>query len=157
MSHPERWWSTGQRSLIIQETMKTRIRAREAPKIKHTPQRVQEVLQGVNCSSKKGVRKRTEPLNLKPSTCNKILTKEVKGLHPYRTQAKHLLNEKDKARRVQMCLDKVEHEPDWLDNLWFSDEAWFYLQGVVNSHSNVYWGTVDIVATIDDCFCTPLL
>ena len=69
----------------------------------------------------------------------------------------HFLNEKDKARRVQMCLDKVEHEPDWLDNLWFSDEAWFYLQGVVNSHSNVYWGTVDIVATIDDCFCTPLL
>ena len=37
--------------------------------------------------------------------------------------------------------DKIEEEPDFLDNVWFSDEAHFLRSGHVNSKNNVFWGT----------------
>ena len=30
--------------------------------------------------------------------------------------------------------------PDFLDNVWFSDEAHFLLSGHVNSKNNIFWG-----------------
>jgi len=37
--------------------------------------------------------------------------------------------------------DTIEDNPDFLDHVWFSDEAHFLLSGHVNSNNNVYWGT----------------
>jgi len=31
--------------------------------------------------------------------------------------------------------------PDFLDNVWFSDEAHFLLSGHVNSKNNIFWGS----------------
>ena len=35
----------------------------------------------------------------------------------------------------------MEEDEDWIDNVWFSDEAHFHLDGHVNSKNCVFWGT----------------
>ena len=58
-------------------------------------------------------------------------------------------------KRVTMCEsfgDTIETNPDFLDHLWFSDEAHFLLSGHVNSKYNVYWGT----AAPEDVMQRPL-
>ena len=47
--------------------------------------------------------------------------------------------------------DKVDENPDFLDNLWPSDEAHFLLSGHVNSKSNIFWGS----APPEDCLQRP--
>ena len=37
--------------------------------------------------------------------------------------------------------NKIEEDPHFLDDVWFSDEAHFLLCGQVNSKNNVFWGT----------------
>ena len=47
-------------------------------------------------------------------------------------------------KRVSMCqwfCDKIDDVPDFLDNVWFSDEAHFLLSGHVNSKNNSFWGS----------------
>ena len=36
---------------------------------------------------------------------------------------------------------QMEDHPDWIQNVWFSDEAHFHLNGAVNNHNNVFWGS----------------
>ena len=47
--------------------------------------------------------------------------------------------------------DKVDENPDFLDNLWPSDEAHFLLSGHVNSKNNIFWGS----APPEDCLQRP--
>ena len=47
-------------------------------------------------------------------------------------------------KRVITCqwfCDKIDAVPDFLDNVWFSDEAHFQLSGHVNSKDNILWGS----------------
>jgi len=47
-------------------------------------------------------------------------------------------------KRVIMCqwfCDKIDAVPDFLDNVWFSDEAHFLLSGHVNSKNNIFWSS----------------
>ena len=41
----------------------------------------------------------------------------------------------------QWFCDKIDAVPDFLDNVWFSDEAHFLLSGHVNSKNNIFWGS----------------
>ncbi len=41
----------------------------------------------------------------------------------------------------QWFTDTIELNPDFLNDLWFSDEAHFLLSGHVNSKNNIFWGT----------------
>ena len=48
-------------------------------------------------------------------------------------------------KRVAMCCwfcDKIDENPYFLDNLWFSDEAHFLFSGYVNSKNNIFWGLI---------------
>jgi len=63
------------------------------------------------------------------------------NLYPYRIQIKHKLTDVDKAKRVTMCQWFMDIVEDFLDNVWFSDEAHFTLYGHVNSKNNLFWGT----------------
>ena len=38
-------------------------------------------------------------------------------------------------------LEKIESQGRFLSQLWMSDEAYFHLNGKVNSKTNVFWGT----------------
>ena len=48
--------------------------------------------------------------------------------------------------------DKVDKNPDFLDHLWFSDEAHFLLSGHVNSKNKIFWGSTPP----EDCLQRPL-
>ena len=55
----------------------------------------------------------------------RILKLDLK-LFPYHIQVKHKLTTQDQRARVAMCNwfnDKMEEDEDWIDNVWFSDEA----------------------------------
>ena len=59
------------------------------------------------------------------------------------------------AKRVEMCQwfeSKIEENPDFLQNVWFSDEGHFSLSGHVNSKNSVFWGS----QTPDEVFQRPL-
>ena len=65
-------------------------------------------------------------------------------MYPYKIPIKSQLKEVDKSARVQFCtwiLEKCEENPDFLDNVWFSDEAHFYLDGRVNTQNNRRWSS----------------
>jgi len=57
--------------------------------------------------------------------------------------------------RVVMCpwfCDKIDEDPNYLDDVWFSDEAHFLLSEYVNSKNNIIWGTTPT----EDCLQRPL-
>ena len=73
----------------------------------------------------------------------RILKLDLK-LFPCHNQVKHKLTTQDQRARVAMCNwfnDKMEEDEDWIDNVWFSDEAHFHLDGQFNSKNCVFWGT----------------
>ena len=64
-------------------------------------------------------------------------------LFPFRISTHHVLQQKDKEKRIEMCdwlNEKLEQTPSWLNHIWFSDEAHFHLSGAVNNRNNVFWG-----------------
>jgi len=63
--------------------------------------------------------------------------KKIKAF-PYKLLTVHKLEEEDNDRRVEMCetlLNHYENNSSILDNIWFNDEAVFYLSGRVNRHN----------------------
>ena len=73
----------------------------------------------------------------------RILKLDLK-LFPYRIQFKHKLTAEDEKTRVDMCDwfdNKMEENEEMIDNVWFSGDADFHLNGYINSRNNVYWET----------------
>ena len=76
-------------------------------------------------------------------------------MYPYRIQIKHELTPAEMGKRLEMNQwfeDKIEEDPDFLDDVWFSDEAHFWLCGYVNSKNCVY-GRAE---ALDEVFHWPL-
>ena len=77
-----------------------------------------------------------------PTTLLRVMRKDLK-LFPFRISTHHVLQQHDKEKRIEMCNrlnEKLEQTPSWLNHIWFSNEAHFYLNGVVNNHKNMFWG-----------------
>ena len=36
--------------------------------------------------------------------------------------------------------EKMDKDPHWISNIWFTDEAHFHLNGAVNNWNNRFWG-----------------
>ncbi|EFN84717.1 hypothetical protein EAI_05004, partial [Harpegnathos saltator] len=54
----------------------------------------------------------------------------------------HELNEDDFDRRVQfseVMIQRIDHKPNFLHNIVFSDETSFEITGKVNRHNFRYW------------------
>lgn len=78
------------------------------------------------------------------SSVVKLLSKEK--FHPYKPQLIHELNEDDPDRRLQFCEEfqlRCDENPNFLNNIIFSDEATFCLNGTVNRHNSRYWSQVN--------------
>ena len=48
----------------------------------------------------------------------------------------------DIEKRLMMCRwfeNEIDEDPDFMDDVWFSDEAHFWLCGHLNSNNCVYW------------------
>jgi hypothetical protein len=77
-------------------------------------------------------------------------TKRLK-LHPYRGQVCHELKEIYKDKRMRYCRwfrQFVRNGADILENVSFSDEAWFHLSGYVNSQNFRLWSSEVAISNI---------
>ena len=93
-------------------------------------------------SPKKSHHRHSRELGIKPTSVWRILTKELK-LFPYIISIRHKLSQDDMRRRLDMykwLSDRMERYPNWINLIWFSDEAHFHLNGAINNHNNILWG-----------------
>ena len=62
--------------------------------------------------------------------------------HPYKLQITHELGEEDFGARFEFSRSQlaiIAEDPDFPDNIIFTDEALFHLHGGVNRHNCRYW------------------
>lgn len=86
------------------------------------------------------IRKISRECGISHTSVLKILKKN--RLHPYKMKILHSLHEGDAIRRQDMAnwfLDEIERDQDLVNNIMFSDECLFYLNGHVNTHNVRYW------------------
>ena len=98
------------------------------------PDNVEAVRDSVERSLKKSLRRHSQELGYSCHHCKKS----------YIIQIKHKLTPADMEKRLVMCWwfkNKIEEDSDFLDDVWFSYEAHFWLCGHVSSNNCVYWGT----------------
>ena len=108
-----------------------------------TERNIDAVRDSVGRSPKKSIRRCSQELGIPRESVRHVLKFDL-NLYPYKIQIKQKPTQADIDKRVTMCkwfCDTIEDNPDFLDHVWFSDEAHFLLSGHVNSKINVYWGT----------------
>jgi len=113
------------------------------PKSSRTPHNVAAVRDSVVHSPSKSVRRRSQKLGTNRESVRIILIADL-HMYPCRIQIKQKLTPDDMRKHVIMCqwfCDKIDAVPNFLDNVWFSDEAHFLLSGHVNSKNNIVWGS----------------
>jgi len=100
---------------------------------------------GIRIESRKihSVRLAAVELDISRSSIQRMLRRDIKEF-TYNMQTVHKLEEEHNDRRVEMCETLLNHHKNnssILDNIWFSDEAVFYLSGRVNRHNTRIWRT----------------
>ena len=88
--------------------------------------------------SRSSCRRHDLPVQISKSSYHRGL--KMLGFHPYKLHRRHISKGSDMAKRVIMArhvIQKYEENPNWLCNLWMSDEAVFSLNGNVNSKNVV--------------------
>ena len=106
-----------------------------------TQENVAAVRNSVVRSPIKSIRRRSQELDMTRNSVHRILRLDI-HVFPYQVQVKHKLTDFDKRRRVEMCQwfnAKMEDNPEWIRDVWFSDEAHFHLDGIVSSHNYRFW------------------
>lgn len=108
-----------------------------------TPENVNPVRESVGRNPKKSIQRCSQGLGISCSTLRRILLKDFQ-LYPYRIQNKHQLIAADMRKPVvlyQWFDEKFKEDPDFLETVWFSDEAHFLLSSHVNRRNSVLWST----------------
>ena len=103
----------------------------------------ERITQCYNANPKQSLRRVANQLNLSCSAVRDTLKKA--GYRNYRPQIVQALKEDDLTSRVSFAnfiLGKVNGEfPNFLQTIFFSDEAVFHLEGGVNKHNSSHWST----------------
>lgn len=89
----------------------------------------------------RSVRRAAEMLGIKRTSLQRIM-KELE-LSPYKIQVTQPLNEDHTQRRsefAQLMLEKLQTGEIDVKKIWFSDEAYFTLDGHLNKQNYRYWG-----------------
>ncbi|PNF14829.1 hypothetical protein B7P43_G06330 [Cryptotermes secundus] len=105
-----------------------------------TPDNVEAVQASVLRSPHRSVRKVAAAVTVSRRSVQRILH-ELK-FHPYKLQLVQELKPNDHLLRRQFCeaiMNKTDENPDFIENLWMSDEAHFHLNGYVNKQNCRYW------------------
>ncbi|PNF27340.1 hypothetical protein B7P43_G02435 [Cryptotermes secundus] len=95
-----------------------------------TPENVEAVQASVLRSPHRSVRKVAAAVTVSRRSVQRILH-ELK-FHPYKLQLVQELKPNDHLLRRQFCeaiMNKTDENPDFIENLWMSDEAHFHLNG----------------------------
>ena len=112
------------------------------PNSARTDDIVKRVRRSVSSSPLTSLRKRSSQLEISQTTLFRILHSDLK-MYPYRISTHQLLTDVHKANRVSMAKQfhmKMEASARWIKKVWFSDEAHFHLNGVVNTQNYRFWG-----------------
>jgi AraC-like DNA-binding protein len=89
------------------------------------------------------VRKLSQQVHASKTTVHRALRLHL-GMCPYRATVTHQLLPTDLPARVHFCewISLVtENDPHFLHRCYFSDEAWFHLDGYVNAQNSRHWST----------------
>lgn len=105
-----------------------------------TPDNVARVRRAVNENPRRSVRKHAQMLNMSSSSVYRILTKDMK-FHPFKIQMTQYIKETDYAKRKTFAETMINNfwNAGGLEEVLFSDEANFHLDGYVNKHNARYW------------------
>lgn len=91
---------------------------------------------------KTSLREAERLLPISKSTIQRIVRKQLK-MYPYKIQRLHALREADYGRREEFAvtmLGRIQADPDYLSNVFFSDESTFHTSGYVHKHNCRIWG-----------------
>lgn len=108
---------------------------------KRTPESISKAKTIIEKTPSKSIRKLAQELGTSHTTVRQILTKDLK-LSPYKVTMHHALNEGDKEQRMtyaRWLKEKTDADPEFLNHVWFSDEAHFHLNGAVNAQNSRVW------------------
>lgn len=89
------------------------------------------------------VRARSRETDIPRESVRRLLRNDLQA-YPYRPKILQALSDEDKAMRQAFCEDMsviLDHDWTFLDQLVFTDEANFHLNGTVNRHNCRYWAT----------------
>lgn len=98
-----------------------------------------DVLLNVHEEPKTSIAKLALNNDISQSSVRRILIKN--HFHPYKVQLHQELNEDDPDRRMQFCQEMMDriNGNNIMNNIVFSDESTFCLNGFVNRHNCRYW------------------
>ena len=114
----------------------------DAPITARSPANVARVCASLQQSPKKSFRHRSQEIGILVTSLQRMLRKDLNNF-PYKISSCHKLTDTDKQRRIEMCnrvAERMDRFQNWIDRVWFTDEAHFHLNSAVNHHNNVYWG-----------------
>ena len=106
------------------------------------PNVVQRLQQIFNEQPRTSIRVASQQVPVSVGTVHKIIRKQLK-FYPYKIQMVHALKEADYQKRQQFALTflrRIEENPEYLNTIFFSDEATFHIFGRVHRHNVRIWG-----------------
>jgi len=112
-----------------------------APRVVRTKENISSVENIIQDNPKTSVRKVSQAAALSRSSTQRILSDDLE-LYPYKIQIVQALTDSaQRARKefAEKCLECITQNENFLQNIWFSDEAHFYLYGYVNTQNARIW------------------
>jgi hypothetical protein len=102
------------------------------------------------------VRSVAQNCSIARTTAHRIMTEHL-SLKPYKIQYVQQLYEEDLQDRVEMCRTLIPMLTDSTikENIFFSDEATFHINGLVNKHNVRYWSVDNPNVTIETAMKSP--
>jgi hypothetical protein len=110
-----------------------------------TEEKMAEVQGLVIDNHRLSLRRIGQQADLPHTTVHLALRKHLE-LHPYKVTVVHELLPADRDARLLFCEwlnEVVTHDPNFLSKVFFTDEAWFHLDGYVNSQNCRIWSTTN--------------
>ena len=95
----------------------------------------------VTSDPRSSIRSLAKEAGISYGSVHHILTEEL-CLYPYKEQEGQVLTLQSRARRLNACKNLreiLDQHPDFLDRIWFTDEAHVDLNGVINKQNQRWW------------------
>ncbi|XP_043224374.1 uncharacterized protein LOC122382732 [Amphibalanus amphitrite] len=112
-------------------------------KTTRTPENIEKVKHLVRKQPSKSSRHLAQEAGTSRTSLLRILKKDLK-MKPYKVTTCQKLSQKHMMERrafAAWLTDEDSKNPDFAQNIWFSDEAHFHLDGSVSSQNSRFWST----------------
>lgn len=107
------------------------------PRTSRTEENIDVVKHSIRENPTQSTRKRSSALNLPRTSLQRILKKDL-HLHPYKIQLVQKLKDTDTIHRLNFANEMLNRFTSF-NNVLFSDEAHFHINGHVNKQNCRYW------------------